>query len=151
MHVRENKQAQLLPHIHCIHGKVVFQLGYWDKPVQLKPVSTETFIIWCVCIFLSFYVLFLFSLFWPKASPRLSRPICGRSLASLLRRSLTFLSIISLPCEASELPYAMARLDMGSDRMDWPGNPAAGGPVCMLLLTCHKDMFQLEEVWRCVG
>lgn len=44
MHVRENKQAQLLPHIHCIHGKVVFQLGYRDKPVQLKQMSTETFI-----------------------------------------------------------------------------------------------------------
>lgn len=61
MHVRENKQAQLLPHIDCIHSKVVFQLGYRDKPVQLKQMSTETFI--CIVKYWnSFYVLFLFSL-----------------------------------------------------------------------------------------
>lgn len=43
VHVRENQKAQLLPHVHCIHGKVVFQLRNWNEPVQLKQTSTQSY------------------------------------------------------------------------------------------------------------
>lgn len=42
MHVRENHQAQLLPHIKRINGKIVLQLGNWDESVELKPEHTHT-------------------------------------------------------------------------------------------------------------
>lgn len=36
VHVRKNEKAQLLPHVHRVHCKIVFQLGDWDESVQLK-------------------------------------------------------------------------------------------------------------------
>lgn len=36
VHVGENKEAQLLSHVHGVHSKVVLQPGDGDESVQLK-------------------------------------------------------------------------------------------------------------------
>lgn len=36
MHVGENQEAQLLPHVHRVHGKVVLEPGDGDESVQLQ-------------------------------------------------------------------------------------------------------------------
>lgn len=62
---------------------------------------------------------------------------------NLTMSHLTFLSTISLPWDASELPYAMARLDMGSARKAWPENPAAWGPACWFLSARQDNRYYM--------
>lgn len=68
------------------------------------------------------------------------------SIDTYLWIGLTFLSTISLPCVASELPYAMAKLDIGSERMDWPGNPDICDPAWFLL---SRWQLQNEKTGEC--
>lgn len=68
------------------------------------------------------------------------------SIDTYLWIGLTFLSTISLPCVASELPYAMAKLDIGSERMDWPGNPDICDPAWFLL---SRWQLQTEKTGEC--
>lgn len=42
MHVGEHQKAQLLSHVHRVHGKVVFELGNGDKSIQLEQENRET-------------------------------------------------------------------------------------------------------------
>lgn len=140
MHVRKNQQAKFLPNIHCVNSKVVFQFRNGNKPVQLKQANTHgqlllgavqpAFIIKCILT-------------------------AGHLLKSGIKNnmwdSLTFLSTISLPWDASELPYAMARLDMGSDRKAWPENPAAWGSACWFLPSWNEtcsELFYLSIWWK---
>lgn len=70
------------------------------------------------------------------------------SIDTYLWIGLTFLSTISLPCVASELPYAMAKLDIGSERMDWPGNPDICGTAWFLL---SRWQLQTEKTGECTA
>lgn len=41
MHVGENEEAQLPPHVHGVHSKVVLEPGDGDESVQLKGGSRQ--------------------------------------------------------------------------------------------------------------
>lgn len=40
MHVGEDEEAQLLPHVHRVHSKVVLEPGNGDESVQLEGKET---------------------------------------------------------------------------------------------------------------